>query len=263
MTGSLKSTLLSDRMVLGNVPQINFFEGGPRCPEDICLPSILRAITEYINDPDYGCNKCPSHAPNCKVPCSYSFFVGVTGAAFFLSWKDGWHGDNLAPFYLDADAAAMEKHAFRALGYSFEFLMPDQRDQFVPRIAKSLQRGMPVISYGIIGPPKSGLITGYDEGGNVILGWNFFQNFDQGIEKEPSGYYRKRDWVKDAQSLLIIGDQVTRPSLKDTYRVALEFGLKVARTPMVRPELDAPEWYQHRHNGLGCVYRLGRTPTNR
>jgi hypothetical protein len=111
---------------------------------------------------------------------------------------------------------------------------------------------MPVISYGIIGPPESGLITGYDEGGGVILGFNFFQNLEPGIEKEPSGYYRKREWAKDVQSLLIIGEKSTRPSLKDTYRTALEFGLKVAHTPMVRPEPDAPECYKHRHNGLAA-----------
>jgi hypothetical protein len=193
MTTLSKSDHLTDRMVLENVPRVNFYEGGPRCPEDICLPSVLRAIMEYLDDPDYGCNKCPSRTPNCKVPCSYSFFVGVTGAGFFLSWKDGWHGDNTAAFYLDADATAMEKRSFKALGYSFEWLIPDQRDQFISPIADSLQRGMPVISYGIIGPPEAGLITGYDEGGEVILGWNFFQNFEPGIEKEPSGYYRKRD----------------------------------------------------------------------
>ena len=252
MTIPPKSTLLPDRMVLENVPRVNFYEGGPRCPEDMCLPSILRAIIEYRDDPDYGCNKCLSRTPNCKVPCSYSFFIGVTGAAFFLSWKNGWHGDNTAAFYLDTDTTMMEKHAFKAIGYSFELLLPSQRDQFVPRIADSLQRGMPVISYGIIGPPESGLITGYDEGGEVILGWNFFQNFTPGIEKEPSGYYRKRDWVKDVQSLLIIGEMEARPPLKTTYREALELGLKVSRSPMVRPGLDAPESYQQRHNGLAA-----------
>jgi hypothetical protein len=178
--------------------------------------------------------------------------VGVTGAGFFLSWKDGWHADNVAPFYLDADAAAMEKHAFRALGYTFEWLMPDQRERFIPEITESFQRGMPVISYGIIGPPEAGIITGYDEGGDLIIGWSFFQNFEPGIEKEPSGYYRKRDWVKDVHSLLVIGEKTQRPSLKETYRAALQFGIQIARNPMVRPEPDAPEWYQHRHNGLAA-----------
>jgi hypothetical protein len=251
--GEMQNTnQLSKRLVLDNVPRVNFFEGGQRCPEDICLPSVLRAITEYIEDPDYGCYKCRSRAPNCPISCTYTFFVGVTGAAFFLSWKDGWQSDNVAPFYLDADAAAMEKHAFKALGYSFEWLMPDQRDQYILRIADSIKRGLPVISYGIIGPPEAGLITGYDEGGDVILGWSFFQNINLGIEKEPSGYFRKRDWAKDVISLLIIGEKGPRPSLKETYRAALEFGLKVTRTSMVRPEPNAPEWYQHRHNGLAA-----------
>jgi hypothetical protein len=174
----------------------------------------------------------------------------VAGAAFFLSWKDGWHGDNSAVFYLDAYTATMEKRAFKALGYSYELLTPSQHDQFLPRIVESLQCGMPVISYGIIGPPEPGLITGYDENGDVILGWNFFQNFDPGIEKEPSGYYRKRDWAKDVHSLLIIGKKGARPSLKVTYREALAQGLKVSHTPMVRPEVDAPESYKQRHNGL-------------
>lgn len=240
------------RLVLENVPQVKFYDGGPRCPEDICLPAVLRAIAEYLGDPDYGCNKCRAKHPNCTIACSYAFFVGVTGAAFYISWKEGWHGDNQTPFYLDADAAAMEKHAFKAMGYSFEWLMPDQREQFVPHIAKSLQRGMPVISYGIIGPPETGLITGYDDHGETILGWNFFQSFDPRIETEPSGYYRKRDWAQDAQSLLIIGEKGSRPPLKETYRSALEFALKVVHTPMVRPEPNSPEQYQHRHNGLAA-----------
>jgi hypothetical protein len=252
MSSSPKAALIPDRLVLDNVPRVNFYEGGPRCPEDICLPAVLRAVTEYLGDPDYGCNKCRGHMPNCKISCSYAFFTGVTGAASFLSWKDGWQGDNVAPFYLDSDAAAMETHAFKAIGYAFEWLMPGDREQFLPRIAESLLRGIPVISYGIIGPPEAGLITGYDDGGDIIMGWSFFQNFDPGIEKEPSGYYRKRDWAKDVQSLLIIGEKLPRPSLKETYRDALEFCLKVMRTPMVGPEPEAPEWYQHRHNGLAA-----------
>ncbi|MFZ6028325.1 MAG: hypothetical protein ACOYYS_11475 [Chloroflexota bacterium] len=240
------------RLVLENVPQVKFYDGGSRCPEDICLPSVLRAITEYTDDPDYGCNKCRAKNPNCQVSCSYAFFVGVTGAAFYISWKDGWHEDNQAHFYLDADAGAMERNAFKAMGYSFEWLMPEQREQFVPRIAASLQRGMPVICHGIIGPPEAGLITGYDDDGETILGWSFFQNFEPGIETEAPGYYRKKDWAKDVQSILIVGEKGPRPPLKETYRAALEFALKVIRTPMVRPEADAPEWYRHRHNGLAA-----------
>ena len=240
------------RLVLANVPQVKFYDGGRRCPEDICLPSALRALTEYLGDPDYGCNKCRAMNPNCLIGCTYSYFAGVTGAAFYLSWKDGWHEDNQSHAYLDADPNAMERRAFQALGYSFERLLPDQRPQFAPRVEQSLQRGLPVISYGIFGPPEAGLITGYDEDGEVVLGWDFFQRLTPGVETEPSGYYRRRDWAKHAQSLVIVGEKGSRPPLKETYRAALEFALKVIRTPMVRPGPDAPEAYQHRHNGLAA-----------
>jgi len=64
MTSSKKARPFPDRLVLENVPRVNFYEGGPRCPEDICLPSVLRAITKYLGDPDYGCNKCRARNPN-------------------------------------------------------------------------------------------------------------------------------------------------------------------------------------------------------
>ena len=53
--------------------------------------------------------------------------------------------------------------------------------------------------------------------------------------------------------MLIIGEKLpTKPSLPEISRDALRWLLKVTRTPMVRPEPDAPEWYQNRHNGLAA-----------
>jgi hypothetical protein len=52
--------------------------------------------------------------------------------------------------------------------------------------------------------------------------------------------------------LLIIGDKQEKPALDQTYRDALEWMVKVTRTPMVRPEPDAPEGYRERHNGLAA-----------
>ena len=34
-------------------------------------------------------------------------------------------------------------------------------------------RGRPVIAHGVIGPPEECIIAGYDEGGDVSVGWNF------------------------------------------------------------------------------------------
>jgi hypothetical protein len=229
----------------------------------------MRAVLEYLDDADYGCRHCPGQKAGCQVPCTYAFLVGVSGAASFLSWKEGWEGDNVGDnvdiHYMAADDAAPEQHIFRAIGYAYEWVGKepgrDNEAVYRDRIAESLGRGVPVVGYGVIGPPEASIIAGYDEGGDVLLGWSFFQGppqFSAGVEHEPvgsgegTGYFRKRDWFKDTDSLLIIGDKVEKPSLRETYREALRWMLEVARTPMVRPEPDAPEWYRQRHNGLAA-----------
>jgi hypothetical protein len=247
------------RCVLDGVPRVHFYEGGKRCPEDIILPSVVRAVLEYLGDEDYGCKHCLAQTPECKVLCTYAFLVGVSGAASYLSWKEGWHGDNPAIFYMSADAAAPERHIFDAVGYEFEWVVKEQgcdnEALFRQRIAESIQRGMPVLGYGVIGPPEASIIAGYDEGGDVLIGWSFFQGFPEfnaGVEFESSGQFRKRGWFASTECLLIIGDKKDKLSLKETCRTALQWMRQVVRTPMVRPEPDAPEWYRQRHNGLAA-----------
>jgi hypothetical protein len=242
------------RCVLEGVPRVHFYEGGKRCPEDIILPSVMRAILEYLGEKDYGCKHCLARNPDCTILCTYAFLVGVSGAASFLSWKDGWHGDNVAPFYMSADAAAPERHIFEAIGYEHEWVIKkegrDDEALFRRRIVESIQRGMPVLGYGVIGPPEASIVAGYDEGGDVLIGWSFFQGAS--TERESSGYFCVRDWFENTQCLLVIGEKKKKPSLEDTCREALEWMLQVTCTPMVRSDPDAPEWYRHRHNGLAA-----------
>ncbi len=252
------------------MPRVHFYEGGKRCPEDIIIPSVMRAVLEYLGEEDYGCKHCPVHGQACKVFCTYAHLVGVSGAAAFLSWKEGWHGDNIALFYMDADPDAVERHIFDAIGYAYEqVIKEDGRNNealFRQRIVASIDRGMPVLGYGVIGPPEPSIITGYDEGGDVLIGWSFFQNFpdfNAGVEFEPAAegqpgaaeqprYFRKRDWFKDTENLLIIGEKRPKPSLPEVSRAALRWLIQVTRTPMVHPEPDAPEHYRQRHNGLAA-----------
>jgi hypothetical protein len=258
----MKVEALSDtpvRLVLEGVPRVNFYEGGLRCPEDIILPSVMRAILEFLGGTEYGCKHCLAQNPDCTILCTYAFLVGVSGAASFLSWKEGWHGDNPAIFYMSDDPIAPERHVFNAIGYAYEQVLKEKgRDNealFRQRIVESIKRGIPALGYGVIGPSEPVIIAGYDEGGDVLLGWSFFQGFAEfnaGVDLESSGYFRKRGWFKDTHSLLIIGEKQEKPSLEETCRAALEWMLAVARTPMVRPQPDAPEWYRGRHNGLAA-----------
>ncbi len=247
------------RLILEGVPRVHFYEGGKRCPEDIILPSVVRAILEFLGEPDYGCKHCLAKTPNCKIVCTYAFLVGVSGAAAYLSWKEGWHGDNTALSLMSDAPDAPARRIFEAVGYACEAVAKeDGRDNesvFRRRICESLDRGMPVIASGVVGPPEPCIIAGYDEGGDVLLGWSFFQNFPEfnaGVEIEPSGYFRKRNWFKDIESLFIIGEKLTNPPLETIGRDALRRLLKITRTTIVRPEPDAPESYRARHNGLAA-----------
>lgn len=263
MIESISAQAYPKRLVLDGVPRINFYEGGPRCPEDLCIPSVLRALGEFFGLEQLGCRTCRAIQPGCKINCAYSFFVGVTGVAAFLSWKPGWN-DNSAAFYMSPDPEAPERWGLRALGYGYHWverqggegsLLESDHANYRQQIMKSVQKGIPVVGYGVVGPPEPGIITGYDEDGEALLGWSFFQNipvFNQGVEFEPNGYFRKRDWFKDTHSLLIVDEKQTPPPLRDIYRQALQWMVQVARVPMVRPESDAPEWYRGRANGLAA-----------
>jgi hypothetical protein len=225
------------RVVLEDVPKIGFWDGGPRCPEDICFPSALRAYLEYLGE-DYGCRHSGGD-PAWRLGCPYAYAMGVSGAAFFLSWKPGWHQDNVAIHYMSDDPGAPYRRAFEAVGLPFEFVhREDGRDNeafFRERIVASLRdHARPVLAFGVIGPPEPSIVTGYDEDGEALIGWSFFQGvprFAAGVEFEPSGYFRKRNWFPDTHSLVVFGEKQPPPPLKDTYREALKWGLQVMRTP--------------------------------
>jgi hypothetical protein len=175
--------------------------------------------------------------------------VGVSGAAFHLSWKPGWHGDNADITNMSDDPTAPFERGLRATGYAYEMVSKEQGTEklFRQRIVESIRdRGRPVLGLGVVGPPEPCIVAGYDEGGDVLLGWSFFQGFPEfapGLEFERSGYFRKRDWYADTEGLILLGDKGERPPLRDTYRKALKWGLQVMRTPVTHGD---------RHNGLAA-----------
>jgi hypothetical protein len=239
MTSVSRSSVEPRRVLLEHVPKVHFYEGGARCPEDLCFASVMRAIVEYLGETDYGCRHGAPITPKCKVSCTYSFMLGVTGTAFFLSWGQGWQMDNVEIMYMSDDPAAPSRRAFEAIGYAQEYIDNQLKGEAYTRrrIIESLRdKARPVIAYGIIGPPEACMITGYDEGGEVLMGWSFFQkdpSSNAGVTFEPTGQFRKRDWFKALQGLHIIGEKGEKPSLSATYRSALQWGVDVARRQRV------------------------------
>lgn len=243
--------LVPERLVLENVPQVAFYGGGKRCPEDICWPSALRAALEYLGDPQVGCNACRTHAADgdMHLGCSYALHLVTSGLAFQQLWRPGdWEYADDVP-RMTPEPLGPYRHALEAMGYSFEVLanpattnplalqpaLAPAGDEaaFRSRIAESLRAGRPVVALGVVGPPESGLVAGYDEGGDVLIGWSFFQGFPEmndGVAFEPNGQYRVRNWYPKTAAIIILGERGERPPLKDTLRAAYRRAVALVRT---------------------------------
>lgn len=243
------------RRVLPGVPRVAFYgdmvKTDPQnCPEDMPLPSCLRALVRHIGEPRLGCRHLPGHDAGPACGCGYAFFMGACGQGFMLNWNSrDWESGGGSVLNLADDALAPVRWGLEAVGYTYEALgntaaderslFPDHADEdaFRTRIAESIEQGYPVLAFGVVGPPECCLITGYDEGGDVLIGWSFFQGFpefDSGLEFEPSGYFRKRDWFRDTLGIVVVTGRGEMPSLQETYRRGLERGLATMQRGSVR-----------------------------
>jgi hypothetical protein len=156
--------------------------------------------------------------------------------------------------YMSDEPIAPFDRAFEAVGRGYEFLFPQEgRDEeaiWRQRIVASIHElGRPVLAFGVVGPPECCIVSGYDEGGAVLIGWSFFQHFPEfnaGVEFEPSGQFRKREWFPDTQTPLILGDRQPRRPLSEIYVKALQWALQVVRTP------STTAYGAERHNGLAA-----------
>jgi len=240
------------RRVLEKVPVVSFElhqkkekSGLRRCPESIPFPSCLRSYLEYIGD-DMGFKKITVHDRDWRLDTTYVFLMGTTGAAFRLSWKPGWYLGNPSLTLISEDPLAPYKRGLESVGYTYEIIQKEEdtpENHFRKRIVESIQeRGCPVIANGVVGPPVDCLITGFDEGGEVLIGWSYFQmakEFSVDLEYEPSGYFRKRNWFKDTYRLILIGEKTMPPPLEDIYKDALRWALKIVRTLLVQGNCES------------------------
>ncbi len=249
---------VTPRVILEGVPRVGFYMGGERCPEDVPFPSCLRACLDYFGE-DLGYRLISEHDTTWKLDNTFTVLMGVSGCAFRLSWGPGWHDDNGDITTISDDPEAPFQRAFEAAGYEVKIIDAgeDPASEWLYRdaIVRSLgEEGRPVIAFGVIGPPEACLITGYEGHANVLIGWNFFQDFPEfsaRVEREPTGEFRKRDWFAATRRLLVFGEKHPCLPRGTLYRKALRWALQVMRAkdtgvdPVTSGELRNGE----RHNG--------------
>lgn len=189
------------RVVLEGVPQIGYFVHG--CP----FPGSVESLFQYIGD-----------------PVDYDYVMGVTGACFRRIWSRD-DGGNVDLGYL---SPAPYDRLFRALGYEYRLVPRDDRAACIEAVRESIGRGVPVISFGPLGPPEAGLIAGYADGGETAIGWSYFQDGATPGYYELPGWFEKSDPGGPAQ-LLVLGKRLeTRPSDRETLAESLKWAVELA-----------------------------------
>ena len=195
------------RLVLDGVPRVGY--SIHLCP----FPGSLYAILEYMGERR-----------------DYDYLMGVTGAPFRRLWNRDDGGNIDLSYFYDTPFRLV----FDALGYEWR-MAPADKEAMLAAIKESLSRGIPALSFGIIGPPEAGIVTGYDQDGAVLYGWNYFQ---------PDGnqYYEKGDWFEaleknEVKGLIVIGNKKpTTPSQHDVLVASLEWAIDLECTSS-RPEI--------------------------
>ena len=164
----------------------------------------------------------------------YHYVMGTSGVAFRFTLNPGeWDFGNYSIRNIAPDMYAPIHRVFEAAGYSYILYAPGSYQDDAARIIESIDRGIPVLAFKVVGPSDCCIITGYDEGGKVLLGWSTYQDIpdDHNIPHDVTGYFRKPVWHENTSGYILIGAKVGRPPLRRVYLDALKWAIYLMRLP--------------------------------
>lgn len=208
--------------VLYGIPKIHYGAYGGVTPYPICL----KACASYLG-----------------TDADYADILAGCGAAFRLTWNtlewDGGNVDVLFSFDGDVRQAMVYENGLKALGHEYRLLTRAEnrtKEDIKVFLCAALDEGMPVIAMGMVGPPEAGIVAGYREDGDVLLGWSVFQDYpdyNAGIRFDKCGYYITDHWWENGvDTLVAVGSKVhqgTTPN--EVARLALQ---------VLRPRMEGP-----------------------
>ena len=244
-------TTADHRKVLSGVEKLEF---GP--PSDIYSQALAIALSHMGETVEYQ-----------EILC-------ISGRAFKICWNDEmFFWDRFAdepdadPEYYLRNDYETAVGAVEAIGYESgitingECAHPETNASTGRRegnqavrglVLGSIREGRPVVaSLSVSGTrwaPEWSLITGYDDGGDTLIGWSCFQNEErekEELEFEPEGCFRKRDWEKDALAVVrISGTKAQASEGESPGRKVLEYGIDLSRGSISGNESWGVETYE-------------------
>lgn len=241
------------RSLLSDVPPVHFYDGGKdgRCPEDFPFFSCIRAWLEHDGS-SLGCKV--TEAQDKRTGCTYALLMTVCGYSGSAAWNPGqWdHGFSALDARWD-DVRVRIKCTLQGIGRNGRLVgnadrngrpgsmegLDERADESTMRrlIAETIADGRPLLAFGVVGPPECCLICGYEDGGDVLVGWSYFTEWEQNdpdIERDGSGMFHRRHWYPNTLALLTISPQ-TQPGWAIPYREMVERNLDALRAQPVGP----------------------------
>jgi hypothetical protein len=200
------------KLTIENVRKVSW-DTGEMCEFASCLVSALQALGE-------------------DVP--YYRVMGASGAAFrFTIAPTQWEFGSYSIRNISPDAYAPIRRAFEAAGYTCTIHERGAYADDLSRIKASLESGVPVLAFGVVGPSDCSIITGYDEDGAVLMGWSTYQDIpdDHNIPHDATGYFRKPGWHANTPATILVGEKITLASqdLRALYLDSMRWAVTLMR----------------------------------
>ena len=202
---------MSEQTILLGVPKVEYGENGVTP-----FPMCLKSCANYLG-----------------MDVDYDYVMAASGAAFRLTWnKTSWDGGNVDTRFTFDHPTKIFQCGIESLGCEYNLIgrsPKTKKSEFINFIKAKIDSGIPVIACGIIGPPEACIITGYRDGGETLLGWNFFQDnpeFAGGVTFDESGYFITDKWWEnpDTNAVMSLGETTKK---RFTTKIILENAIEI------------------------------------
>ena len=197
--------------------------------------SDMQRQNEYVNSVVSALNGLGENT-------NYDYVCAVSGSAYRTSFSmQGWSFGNHHASYVPI----MFEHTFKMFGYSVTHHNRSDFETDSKLIMDSIDKGVPVLTLeGVINCSDTCLISGYDNNGQVLLGYNPFMYIedDHKEEADETGYFRKSDWhngifaESNLGSMLVIGDKCKKPSKEEVFSETLKLIKKLITEESIFPD---------------------------
>ena len=180
---------------------------------------------------------------------NYDYVCALSGSAFRTSFSaQGWNFGN----YHVSNTPIIIEHTFKMFGYAASVHRRSDFKTDSRLIIDSIDRGFAVLTIeGVINCSDTCLISGYDNNGETLLGYNPFMNIEDDHKESPddTGYFRKSDWhngffaENNQGSIVIIGEKGKKPSAEEAFDETLRLIKRLIGEKNIVPG---------QHNGLSA-----------